>query len=185
MRLIISGYFFQKVFFKKLSNISLCLLIILSLNLAGCTNGQHRKEVEQYITKIKAQPPQPLPPLPPVKEYPIPKYEVADLRSPFQPNAAQELNATRPKEALENFPLDSLRLVGIITRDHRMWGLITAPDGKLYQITVGQHLGQNDGRVVGVHEKYLDIIEMIEEGSRLTEHRTKLILWSHSRQATQ
>lgn len=163
--------------------IGLSLIIISTLSLLGCSNGQHKKEVDQYVNSIKAQPLRAIPPLPPVKTYPIPKYEVANLRSPFTPNAAHELNAARPKEPLENFPLDSLHLVGIITRNHQMWGLVAAPNGKLYQITTGQHLGQNVGRVIAVHEKHLDIVETIEEGDRLTERHTKMTLWSHSRQA--
>ena len=171
----------QKNSFDKLLIIGLVIISLFSM--VGCSDGQHRKEVEQFVTNIKAQPPQPIPPLPPVKQYLIPKYEVANLRSPFQPNAAQELNAARPKEPLEKFSLDSLHLVGIITRNHQMWGLIAAPNGKLYQITTGQHLGQNNGRVVAVHQKHLDIVELIEEGNRLTERHTKLTLWSHSKQA--
>jgi len=160
------------------------LIIISCVSLMGCSDGQHKKEVQQYIASIKAKPPKPLPPLPPIKQYPMLKYEVANLRSPFEPNTIQDTAAKRPKEVLENFPLDSLHLVGIITRGQQTWGLITAPDGKLYQITIGQHLGQNDGTVVAVHEKHLDIVEMIEEGDSKTEHHTKLTLWTGSHNIT-
>lgn len=174
---------FRKTDVIKIPAVVLCLVIFSMLSLTGCSNNQHKKAVEESVANIKARPMQTLPPLPPVKQYLVPKYDVANLRSPFQPNAAQELDAKRIKEPLEHFSLDSLHLVGIITRDNQNWGLIEAPDGKLYQVTVGQHLGQNAGKIIGVHQKHLDIVELIEEGNRSTEHHTILTLWSRSQQA--
>ncbi len=156
-----------------------CMMLFL---LAGCSDNQHKKAVEQIIAATKAKAPQPLPPLPIIKTYPIPHYEVAGLRSPFQPNLVQVLGHKRMKEPLEKFSLDSLHLVGIITRSNDMWGLIAAPDGKIYQITVGDHLGLYEGRVIAIHKGHLDVAEAIPNGDNSVEQHTTLTLSSNATQ---
>lgn len=164
----------------RIITILFCMALIF---LAGCSASQHRKAVEQIITAAKTKPPQPLPPLPVIKTYPIPRYEMASLRSPFQPNLVQANGRKRMKEPLEKFSLDSLRLVGIITRSNHQWGLVAAPDSKIHRITVGGHLGLYDGRVIAIHKNYLDIAESIPEGDNQVEQHTKLILWSNANQS--
>ncbi len=100
------------------------------------------------------------------------------MRSPFAAGPGAKLDLKRPKEPLENFPLGSLHLVGIITRGDQAWGLITAPDGKLYQVTAGDHLGQNQGRVIAVQKSHLDLVESIATGDSWRDQAIKLVLWS-------
>jgi type IV pilus assembly protein PilO len=125
------------------------------------------------ITTLTAQPFHAMPTL---KNHPISKYEVANLRSPFHANAIQAFGAKRIKGPLESFPLDALHLVGIIARANQTWGLMATPNGKHYPITIGQYIGLNNGKVMAIHPDYLELVESVAEGNQVTEHYTKLSL---------
>lgn len=96
-------------------------------------------------------------PLPEVKPY-VPAIYNADgsLNDPFRPRKAQvksgglQPNLNRPREALEAFPLESLQLVGIITKGKLKIALIKTPENNVQQVKIGNYLGQNLGMVVDV-----------------------------------
>jgi type IV pilus assembly protein PilP len=48
----------------------------------------------------------------------------------------------RPKEPLELYPLESLKYVGVMTRKKVSYAIIQV-DGTLYQIKIGNYMGQN------------------------------------------
>lgn len=96
-------------------------------------------------------------PLPEVKPY-VPAIYNADgnLNDPFKPRKAQvksgglQPNLNRPREALEAFPLESLQLVGVITKGKLKIALIKTPENNVQQVKIGNYLGQNLGMVVDV-----------------------------------
>lgn len=82
----------------------------------------------------------------------------------------------RPREPLETFPLDSLRLIGNLRRGKEVVALIQA-DKLIYTVRVGAHLGQDLGKVVAISDKTVDIDEWIAEGSgRWVRRQTQLVL---------
>lgn len=96
-------------------------------------------------------------PLPEVKPY-VPAIYNADgnLNDPFKSRKAQvksgglQPNLNRPREALEAFPLESLQLVGVITKGKLKIALIKTPENNVQQVKIGNYLGQNLGMVVDV-----------------------------------
>ena len=68
----------------------------------------------------------------------------------------------RRKEALESYPLDSMAMVGSLIKQGRPVALIKA-DNQLYQVTVGQYLGQNYGRVLRISETEVQIREIARD----------------------
>jgi type IV pilus assembly protein PilP len=71
----------------------------------------------------------------------------------------------RPREALEAFPFDSLRMVGTLARGQQLWALVRAPDETISRIAPGNYLGQNHGRVTSVEQDVLHAVEIIPSGS--------------------
>lgn len=78
------------------------------------------------------------------------------LNDPFKPRKAQiktggfQPNLSRPREPLEAFPLESLQLVGIITKGKTHIALIKTPENTVQQVKIGNYLGQNLGVIVDI-----------------------------------
>lgn len=78
--------------------------------------------------------------------------------------ALLEPELSRRKEPLEDFPLDSIALVGSLTRDGKPVALVTV--GKLlYQVRLGDHLGQNYGRITKIVESEVTLREIVQDAA--------------------
>ncbi|MCU0931307.1 MAG: pilus assembly protein PilP [Serpentinimonas sp.] len=74
---------------------------------------------------------------------------------------AAELN--RRKEPLELVPLDTMSMVGLLDQAGRKVALVRA-GGLLYQVTVGNYMGQNYGRVTSITETEITLREIAQDG---------------------
>lgn len=150
------------------------LLLIAGLTLAGC--GGSLDDLDQYINEVKARPGGRIEPLPEITPYEVFTY-VADadgMRSPFVPDAPQasvgpggngvKINLTRSREFLEQFPLDTLRMVGTLMQGESSFGLVQTSDGLIHRVIPGNYMGQNDGRIVTIDESEIQLIEIISDG---------------------
>ena len=68
----------------------------------------------------------------------------------------------RRKEPLEDFPLDSLKMVGTLERGKRFWAIVQAPDGTVHKLEPGNHAGQNFGKVKKITEEKVELLELIQ-----------------------
>ena len=71
----------------------------------------------------------------------------------------------RPKEALEAFPLENLKFVGYLEQNKKGMALFAAPDRNVYQIKVGNYMGQNFGVVTSISKDEVSIKEMVQDGT--------------------
>lgn len=155
-------------------------ITVFSLMLTACGNTTHQDLVD-FTTKVKsdAQKTSSIDALPDIQPYETYLYKVDERRDPFTDivvtdNAAVATtdNSIAPptnhrKEALEAFPLDSLRMVGTLQRGDTLWAIVKIqnnPDGGIHRIITGNYLGQNYGRVIGVSEEQINLIEVIPNG---------------------
>lgn len=70
----------------------------------------------------------------------------------------------RRKEPLEDYPLDSMTLVGSMVKAGKPVALVTV--GKLlYQVRPGDHLGQNFGRVMKISETEVSLREIAQDAA--------------------
>lgn len=158
---------------EEMTATRLVLALALALGLSACGSG--RGDLEDWVTEVKGRRGAPLEPLPVLKTFDAFEYNAFELREPFAPwDVADERAATtgvgprpdpaRRKEALEAFPLDALDMVGTIGMTADMYGLIKAPDGVVYRIRPNNYLGQSDGRITGIFEDRIELVELIPNG---------------------
>ena len=145
----------------------------MALGLAAC--GADMDDLDQYINEVKARPGGRIEPLPEITPYEVFTY-VADaqgFRSPFVPDTPQAASVntggTRPdpdrvREFLENFPLDTLRMVGTLNLGETDYGLVQTSDGLVHRVVPGNYMGQNDGRIVDISESKISLVEIISDG---------------------
>ena len=158
------------------SNVKGLMLAVLlaGFGLAGC--GGDMDDLDRYVNEVKARPGGRIEPLPEITPYEIFTY-VADrenFRSPFVPDAPQAAaggagNDMRPdldrsREFLEQFPLDTLRMVGTLALGEQNFGLIQTSDGLIHRVIPGNYMGQNDGRITTVDEAEIQLVEIISDG---------------------
>jgi type IV pilus assembly protein PilP len=157
-------------------------LALVGLLLAGCTPST--KELEAWVAEVKARPAPPLDPLPVMKQFETFEYAAQGLRDPFSAPVPDKdtgngkgPDPNRRKEALEAYPLDSLDMVGTIGSGTGLVGLVMAPDKVTYRVRTGNYLGQNDGRITGVYEDRIEIVELVPDGAGgWLERQAKIVL---------
>jgi type IV pilus assembly protein PilP len=149
-------------------------LIAVTLVVSACGSG--RGDLEDWVTEVKARRGAPLEPLPVLKTFDAFAYSAFDMREPFSiweddedrgtlsATAGPRPDPNRRKEALESFPLDALDMVGTIGMGADMFALVKAPDGVVYRSRPSNYLGQSDGRITGIFEDRIELVELIPNG---------------------
>jgi len=154
-----------------------CALLMLVL-LAGCARGVtstpgDAPNLEKWVADVRARPAPPLEALPVMQQFETFEYSAQGMRDPFTDAwATREGNGSglrpdpnRRKEPLEAFPLDALDMVGSIGKGGALVALVMAPDKVTYRVHPGVYLGQSDGRVTGVFEDRIELIELVPDGA--------------------
>ena len=137
--------------------------------------GGANDDLRAYIDDVKARPGGRIEPLPPIEPAPTFVYEPGARRSPFMPdepaarrsndpNAVEGPDPNRPREELEKFPLDTLRMVGTLADRRASFGLVQTTDGLVWRVSVGNHMGQNYGRIVAISDSEIQLVEIISDG---------------------
>ena len=119
-------------------------------------------DLEQYVKEVKAQPGGRIEPLPEIKPYESFVYDARRrCARPFVPDTpvvaenggaggGVRPDTNRNREFLEQFPLDTLRMVGTLEAGGTFFGLVQDKDGLVHRVLPGNHLGQNDGKILRV-----------------------------------
>lgn len=153
--------------------ILLPVLLATGLGLTGCSGDMD--DLDRYVNDVKARPGGRIDPLPEITPYEVFTY-VADTegyRSPFVPDSPQATagpgGGTRPdpdrsREFLEQFPLDTLNMVGTLDIGNTMYGLLQTRDGLIHRVVPGNYVGQNDGRITAVTDSEIQVVEIISDG---------------------
>ncbi len=81
-----------------------------------------------------------------------------------QPNSAVSAELNRRKEPLEAFPLDSMSMVGSVTKKGVPFALVKV-DSLLYQVKVGEYLGQNYGKIMKITETDISLREIVQDAA--------------------
>lgn len=135
----------------------------------GCSSRD--SDLDRFIAATEKEPGGRVEPLPEVKPYESYAYPSASLRSPFMPggSGASSASALRPdirrnREFLEQFSLDTLRMVGTLNLGGRTYGLVKTKDGLVHRVLPGNYLGQAEGRITEIAAAKINVIEIVPDG---------------------
>ena len=144
-------------------------IALLASALAAC--GGSQGDLEKWVAEIRAKPAPPLDPLPVMQQFETFEYDAQNLRDPFSEvfNGGEaggpRPDAGRRKQTLEQFPLDSLDMVGTFGTGRSLVALLMAPDKVTYRVQPGAYMGQSDGRVTAINEDRVELVELVPDGA--------------------
>jgi len=147
--------------------------LAFALLLAACGADEHQ-DIKNWMQSEQANMRGRVPPLPQLKTFAVVDFDAATVGDPFQPSkldpekrgaGANRPDTNRRREPLEAYPLESLKLVGMmISKDGKPVALVQA-DKTIYQIRTGNYIGQNFGLVTKISETELALKELIEDAN--------------------
>jgi type IV pilus assembly protein PilP len=168
----------------KYAKLKIVVALFLLASLSACGDGGVN-EVREWMDTVKKETRANVPKLSEPKVYEAVPYSGKGLTDPF--NSAKLLlvlarlkaesgNGLRPdldrrKEALEQFPLDSLKMVGLI-EDKKLRNALIQVDKTVYQARVGNYLGQNFGMITKITEAEVEIKEIVQDAAGEWVERT-------------
>ena len=137
------------------------------LVLAACSGGEG--SVQRFITRVEHQPGGRVEPLPTVPKYETFTYDDQNMRSPFVPSEPTGIGAirpdsSRPRQYLERFPLDTLKMVGTMRLGNAVYGLVQTKDGIVHRVAIGNYMGQNDGQIIQITPTEIRMVEIVPDG---------------------
>jgi type IV pilus assembly protein PilP len=156
---------------NKFVRLCSALACVAYLTLTACSSAD--EDLARFIDDTKKEPGGRVEPLPEVKPYETFAYSAAELRSPFLPSSpgagagtagGLRPDAKRNREFLEQFSLDTLKMVGTLRLGGRMYGLVKTKDGLVHRVSIGNYLGQADGKITDVTPAKITLIEIVPDG---------------------
>ena len=148
----------------------------LLLTQAACTGEQ--EELTQWMEQQKREVKPSVQPLSPPKKFDPQPYSSLTGVDPFsnqkltvalkqearQPNSMLAAEINRRKEPLEAYPVDSMSMVGSVVKQGRQYALLRV-DNLLYQVKVGDYLGQNYGKITRISETEIALREIVQDAA--------------------
>jgi type IV pilus assembly protein PilP len=149
---------------------------LLVLLLAAC--GGENEELQQWMERQRREVKPNVSPLSPPKKFDPQPYTSLQAVDPFsnqkltvalkmearQPNSMLGAELNRRKEPLEAYPLDSMSMVGSVAKQAQPFALLRV-DNLLYQVKLGDYVGQNYGRITKITETQIVLREIVQDAA--------------------
>lgn len=155
--------FTSRLFFR------LCFVCLLGLVLPACS-GEQGDDLDKFMRDAANGMQPKIKPLPEVKPYLALQYNAdGTLSDPFHARKAANKSGMlqpdlkRPKEAMEAYPLESIKYVGMISRNKLIFALLKTPDNGVQQVKLGNYLGQNYGMVTQITDSEVVLKEIVQD----------------------
>jgi type IV pilus assembly protein PilP len=153
-------------------------------SLAGC--GQDRyQDLRAFMSDADKTLPRRIDPLPEMRPYEPFEYKGFDVPDPFRPRkltpakgegGGLQPDLNRRREPLESYPLESLKMVGLLQQKNVRYAVIRA-DNTLYRVHKGNYMGQNFGLITDVNDGEVKLKEIVQDsGGDWTERVSTLQL---------
>ncbi len=155
-------------------------LLAVAVLLAAC-GASGEDELRQWMTEQKSQTRPRIAPISEPKQFLPASYDQVATMEPFSNQKLTQAlrrestqaavngaliapELARRREALESFPLESMTLVGSMTRSGQPVALLKV-ENLLYQVRPGNYLGQNYGRVIKIAETEVTLREIVQDAT--------------------
>jgi type IV pilus assembly protein PilP len=153
----------------------------LALVLAGCGHGD-MDDLKQFVNDAGRDAQGKIEPLPQVKPYEAFTYEAFDLPDPFKPRKLSmkgggglQPDLARPREPLEAYSLETLKMVGVLSRNGVTEAVILTPDKTIYHVRKGNYLGQNFGMITAITDHAITLREIVQDSGGDWAERTSTL----------
>jgi type IV pilus assembly protein PilP len=150
------------------------ILFICSLLLLGCAAEEHQ-DLRQWMREETKGMKGRVSPLPEITAFPVVAYETETLTPPFAAGKIATLEAiadktapdrTRPQQPLEIFPIEDLKVVGIIAAGAVPYALIqTPPPNKPKHVRVGEYMGRSFGKITAISKEGITVLETVKDAN--------------------
>ena len=152
-----------------------CLLLFTSLLLSACAN-EELQDLRDFVKNTGSGMRGKVDPPPEIKPYePFAYDNSTGLPDPFKPRKPEaksggltglnQPDMKRRREALEESPLESLKMVGFLYKDKVGHAIVRSSDGKLHRVKTGNYLGSNFGQIISVTETEVKIKEIVQDSA--------------------
>ena len=154
---------------KSRSELILVALACVCALVTACSSADD--ELARFIEDTKKEPGGRVEPLPEIKPYETFVYNAYEMRSPFMPSspgAGAGIGGVRPdqkrnREFLEQYSLDTLKMVGTLRLSGQMYGLVETKDGLVHRVTIGNHIGQAEGKITEITPSRINVLEIVPD----------------------
>ncbi|MHB1677273.1 MAG: pilus assembly protein PilP [Sulfuriferula sp.] len=149
------------------------ILALAVLSLSACSGAGH-DDLKEFVKNSGNNARGKVEPLPEMKPYEVFTYNAFDLPDPFKPRkltlslgegGGLQPDLNRPKELLESFALESLKMVGVLKKKNEIYAVIQTPGKIIYTVKVGNYLGQNFGKVVSITDTQVKLKETVQDSA--------------------
>ena len=148
------------------------IISMLALGLSAC-GGSGMDDLHTFVAETGKDMQGKIEPLPEIKAYDPFAYEAFDLPDPFKPRKLSssgggggiQPDLTRPKEPLEAFSLETLKLVGMLSKQGAMHAVIKTPENAIYHVRKGNYVGQDFGLVTQITESDVTLREIVQDSA--------------------
>ena len=160
----------------------LATAFVAALVVAGC-GGESHQDLRDWMREQGKGAQGKLEPLPQIRPYEPFAYNAFDLPDPFKPRKIEPVKGgsklapdlNRRKEPLEAYPLESLQMVGTLQRGKSTYALVRTTDKDVYQVKVGNYMGQNFGVIIGIGDGDIQLKELVQDGAGDWTERTSTL----------
>jgi len=161
----------------------LVTLVVPLLMLSGCGGGD-MEDLRAFVAETGRDMQGKVESLPEIKPYEAFSYAAFDLPDPFKPRKLStggggglQPDLARPKEPLEAYSLETLKMVGVLSKKGVIHAVIRTPDNAIYHIRKGNYLGQNFGLVTQIGDSEVALREIVQDSAGdWSERASTLIL---------
>ncbi|MEQ1591246.1 MAG: pilus assembly protein PilP [Thiobacillaceae bacterium] len=158
------------------------ILTTLILGLSGCS-GSGMEDLEKFVAETGRDMQGKIEPLPQVRAYEPFAYAAFDLPDPFKPRklaiggggGGLQPDLMRPKEPLEVFSLETLKMVGALSNKGQLHVVIQTPDKAIYHVHKGNYVGQNFGMITQITDSSVTLREIVQDSGGDWSERTSTL----------
>ena len=158
---------------------SLALIVAVPLVLSAC-GFSSETEIQQWMAETRSTMKPNTQPVPEPKQFTPQTYESRAVVDPFdgqkivmavarQQQARASASSVKPdldrrRETLEGFPLDQIRMVGMMRQSGTNVALVES-NGSTHMLRVGNYVGQNFGLVTRITEAEVQLKEIVQDAA--------------------
>lgn len=165
------------------------LLMSILLSLSGC-GDQGDAEMTAWMAGVQKQARIPVEKIDEIKKFVPMDYTENKSIDPYNPQklltaiakmqtqsgSPLQPNMQRPREALEAYPVDAIKMVGTLKKANLRYALLQI-DKAVFSVKIGNYVGQDFGMVTNITDNAVELRESIQEFSGAwVERKTKIVM---------